>query len=204
MSNLCENQILYNEAQTIKHSSLEVQAAVVFLFTPQPLLFLSLFLWSFSVSFPSTSLAVWGGEVLSFSPLFLLSLQTSRKCLEYHCRWKLRCRCASVGGAAEPSNMMDSESSQPESRMPIYAAAYFLVAGASLLFFPQELQVMTMTLNPHRLSLGILLQNGVHNKLTNLIHSLICMIGSLWTFFTSWSSVNLLYILRHIQILCFE
>lgn len=73
-----------------------------------------------------------------------------------------------------------------------------------LCFFPQELQVMTITLNPHRLSLGILLQNGVHNKLTNLIHSLICMIGSLWTFFTSWSSVNLLYILRHIQILCFE
>lgn len=38
---------------------------------------------------------------LSFSPLFLLELQTSRNCFEYHCRRRLRCRCASVGGAVE-------------------------------------------------------------------------------------------------------
>lgn len=42
----------------------------------------------------------WGSLFLSS---FLLALQTSRKCLEYHRRWRLRCRCASVGGAAEPS-----------------------------------------------------------------------------------------------------
>lgn len=75
---------------------------------------LSLFFLLLSLSLPHSLFEEV--RLALFLSSFLLLLQTSRKCLEYHRRRKLRCRCASVGGAAEPSAVIDSRAGQPRSR----------------------------------------------------------------------------------------
>lgn len=134
MTDLRGNWTLYNEAQTIKHSSLEVQAAAVSSLTPQPLLLLSLSLsLSLSVSFclpRSLFEEVRFSLSLLFSPIAADELQVPRISLSAEAALPL-CVCGRCCGAAGDDWQRIQPSRGPDA---LRAAAPFLVAGASLLF----------------------------------------------------------------------
>lgn len=123
-------KLLYNEARSIRQSSLEIRAAAVFPFTPQPLLSLSPSL-SVSFSLPHSlfeearfSLSRFFSPIAADEPQVLWISSSVESCC---C-----CRCASVGGAAE-LNGDDWQRVKPTGEPnTLLVAALSLLTGASL------------------------------------------------------------------------